>query len=150
MCPVDGCGEGQICVTLDSCGSSTCQAECSDETCTTPNHCVDGLCRAMPCDMDGAAECAEGFRCDPTLTNSANGCVPIRCSENPDACASWQSCQEAGGDPFGCEAKPCGVDEDCGECGYCMSGACAPVLGTCYQELPAMPYGCVWPDEELV
>jgi hypothetical protein len=41
------------------------------------------------------------------------------------------------------------VDADCGGCGYCVVGRCEATLGICYQQI-ATPYGCVWPDEELV
>jgi hypothetical protein len=48
----------------------------------------------------------------------------------------------------GCVTRPCTTDGEC-DCGYCVNSACRPTLGFCYEML-AMPYGCVWPDEELV
>lgn len=150
MCPVDGCPDGMVCVRLDPCGGEICQDACSAENCDAPNHCVDGVCEPLRCDTGGAAPCNEGYRCDPDNATSPNGCVPIPCTENPDACDPWRTCDGNSADAFGCTVTPCTVDEDCGDCGYCVSGRCEPTLGTCYQEQPAMPYGCVWPDEELV
>jgi hypothetical protein len=48
----------------------------------------------------------------------------------------------------GCVHRPCTVDTDCA-CGYCVNGFCEATAGFCYT-IVALPYGCVWPDEELV
>jgi hypothetical protein len=74
------------------------------------------------------------------------GCLVIHCG--PDApCKDNFDCTTTGpGD--GCVQRKCAADPDC-TCGYCVSGQCEATLGYCY-EIVAMPYGCVWPDEELV
>ncbi|HEY3493508.1 MAG TPA: hypothetical protein VGK73_02435 [Polyangiaceae bacterium] len=146
-CPV-ACAEGMVCMPYDACGNSQCVAQCTDETCNGENHCVDNACVPRPCDEDAAPPCPEGFECDAAYTSASNHCRPIACSDGFE-CPSWTDCGTAAID-HGCGSRACGSDADCGECGYCVEGACAPILGVCYQELPAMPYGCVWPDEELV
>lgn len=146
-CPEEGCGDGMMCRPLP-CGES-CEPVCDESTCQAPNHCVDGFCRRKPCDDPEGVTCAEGFECDPTATEVPSHCVPIRCSD-ARPCKSFQTCGAgAPRDAFDCGNKACTADADCGDCGYCVNAACQPTLGICHQFL-AMPYGCVWPDEELI
>jgi hypothetical protein len=74
------------------------------------------------------------------------GCAVVHCG--PDVpCKDGYDCTTTGaGD--GCVQRACARDADC-TCGYCVNGRCEPTLGYCY-EIIATPYGCVWPDEELV
>jgi hypothetical protein len=146
VCPDAGCPDGQVCRPLE-CGES-CQPECSDSNCSGTNECVDGECRPKPCD-EGGENCADGYECDPAATAFPTHCAPIACSDGQE-CDSWRSCGEgAPRDAHGCGPKACTTDTDCGDCGYCVNAACEPTLGLCNQFL-AMPYGCVWPDEELL
>lgn len=150
QCPEQGCGDGYVCVE-QTCGSS-CLAACTETSCGTGSECVDGQCRAlpaMPC-SETQVPCPEGFECDFDATGPGNHCVPVSCESGDFVCEPWQDCaQRPGVDAHGCVAHECTADTDCGDCGYCVNRQCAPQLGICYQLL-AMPYGCVWPDEELM
>jgi hypothetical protein len=100
------------------------------------------------CDQGGPS-CAEGFVCDPSSTTPTR-CVPQSCDAGYE-CEPWLKCDPSKAAPggHGCVVVACSTDQEC-SCGYCVTGVCQPTLGICYEELPAMPYGCVWPDEELV
>jgi hypothetical protein len=123
-------------------------AACTDGSCAETRSCIDGQCVLKRCDEPGAAPCAAGFECNPSASGaSAQGCVQVHCSSGMAACADGYDCvATAPGD--GCVHRACSTDADC-ECGYCVNAHCEPTLGFCY-EIVAMPYGCVWPDEELV
>jgi hypothetical protein len=147
-CVVDSdCGDaGVVCQTI-ACGGHVCAPACDPATCSGVNACVDGICTPKRCDEPGAAPCTAGFECDPTdPTASTVGCAAVHCSSAADCEAGYDCNSTAPGD--GCVHRPCTVDTDCG-CGYCVNAFCEATLGFCYQ-IVAMPYGCVWPDEELV
>jgi hypothetical protein len=145
-CPEAGCPSGQVCRPL-TCGEE-CQPACDDSTCSGTNHCVNDLCQPKPCDEGGLA-CPDGYECDPAATQFPTHCAPISCNDGQE-CDVWRTCGEGVPlDAHGCGPIACTADTDCGDCGYCVNGACEPTLGICYQLL-AMPYGCVWPDEELL
>jgi hypothetical protein len=165
-----------VCVPIGLCGGHQCQPACNEAACTGTNYCVDGICQPKPCDVDGATPCEststcvdggcqpkpcdidgatpcpDGYVCDPAAGDNPRGCLAVSCAEDPDRCDPWQSCEPdiPGANVFGCRLKSCLADGDCGECGYCVNQNCSPTLANCYEEQPAMPYGCVWPDEELV
>jgi hypothetical protein len=102
-----------------------------------------------PCELDGARACPDDYVCDETATDYPQHCVPVSCEEGYE-CQSFQVCGSGAPlDAHACGSKTCTADADCGDCGYCVGEQCQPTLGTCYQNL-AMPYGCVWPDEELI
>jgi hypothetical protein len=142
-----GCPTGYMCLMSSGCVMQ-CVPECTEENCSGANVCVNGVCTPRPCEEEGANPCPEGSTCDPAYTGSTTHCAPISCLDGFE-CASWTECSGNGAD-HGCTPLACAVDEDCGGCGYCINGGCSPNLGVCYTDLPAMPYGCVWPDEELV
>jgi hypothetical protein len=144
-CPV--CPEGMYCQVQTSC-IAVCVTQCTEETCNGANHCVNSVCTPRPCEEEGANPCPDGFVCDAAYTASTTHCAPVSCQDGFE-CESWQVCTESSGD-HDCAPAACATDADCGSCGYCVNAACSPNLGVCYTELPAMPYGCVWPDEELV
>jgi hypothetical protein len=136
-----------ICQPLD-CGEQ-CVPVCDDGSCSDSEQCVDDVCQPKPCDLDGSAPCPDGYECDAAATQYPNHCVPISCDDGRD-CDPWRVCGSgAPRDPHDCGPNPCNADADCGDCGYCVNGNCEPTLGICYQII-AMPYGCVWPDEEWV
>lgn len=151
MCPPDGCGEGMVCVQYSTCGDSGCMPECTEATCSGESHCVDGQCVVKDCELDGAAPCPDGYECDPDATSYSRHCVPPSCEDGNIECDPWKDCDASGSgaDINGCAVVSCTSDGDCG-CGYCVNSRCEPTLGNCYEQQPAMPYGCVWPDEELV
>jgi hypothetical protein len=147
QCPEQGCGDGFVCVP-QTCGSS-CLAACTDTSCAAGSECVEGQCQALPC-SETQVPCPEGYECDFDATGPGNHCVASRCESGDYECEPWQDCaQRPGVDAHGCVAHQCTTDADCETCGYCVESQCAPQLGICYQMI-AMPYGCVWPDEELI
>jgi hypothetical protein len=77
--------------------------------------------------------------------------VPVSCLDGY-TCRSFELCDAgAPAESHHCRPRACVVDEDCGECGYCVGALCAGQLGLCdLGGMIALPYGCVWPDEELV
>jgi hypothetical protein len=149
-CPAEGCAPGFVC-RADPCYSQSCVPACPGDECTGSNHCVGSDCLPRPCEEEGAAPCVDGFTCDPSYTASADHCRETQCDEGYE-CPSYARCVAplATSDRHGCSPRPCSVDTDCGSCGYCVEQLCAPMLGRCELLFPAMPYGCVWPDEELV
>jgi hypothetical protein len=147
QCPDQGCGDGLLCVQQD-CGSQ-CVPECTNTSCPAGSGCVDGQCEALPC-SETQVPCPDGYECDFDATGPGNHCVAVRCDTGNFECEPWQDCaQRPGVDAHGCVPHECTADADCGTCGYCVEQRCAPQLGICYQ-IVAMPYGCVWPDEELL
>jgi hypothetical protein len=147
QCPDQGCGDGYVCVS-QGCGSS-CMAACDETSCPTGNECVEGQCQVLPC-SETQLPCPDGYECDFDATGPGNHCVAVRCESGDYECEPWQDCaQRPGVDAHGCVAHQCTADANCGTCGYCVNAQCAPQLGVCYQMI-AMPYGCVWPDEELM
>jgi hypothetical protein len=112
-----------------------------------PNQCVAGKCVPKACDLPGGTVCGKGFECKPGDANAGpGGCVVAHCdSANP--CLDGYDCTTTG-PGNGCVQRTCMADPDC-SCGYCVNGRCEATLGFCYTFI-AMPYGCVWPDEELV
>jgi hypothetical protein len=97
--------------------------------------------------MSGAAACGPHEVCDVGAPGaSATGCAPVHCTD-ADPCEENQDCV-ATQQGRGCVTRPCTTDSEC-DCGYCVNAQCQATLGFCYQ-IVATPYGCVWPDEELV
>jgi hypothetical protein len=140
------CPDGGVCQTIE-CGGHICVAPCDPSTCTGTKACVSGFCTDKRCDEPGAAPCAAGFECKPTdPTASTLGCVPSHCTTASD-CGDGYDCS-ATAPGKGCVHRACTVDTDCA-CGYCVNSFCEATPGFCYQ-IVATPYGCVWPDEELV
>jgi hypothetical protein len=146
--------DGQVCVPGHD-GVSRCRYACGENAdlnpCTGPVSCVDGGCTPKRCDEEGALTCGEGFECDPTAPNAELiGCAVQSCSTGY-SCWAGQDCAPGaeGATPQGCLQRACDTDADC-DCGYCISEVCLPTLSYCYYLPPAMPYGCVWPDEEFV
>lgn len=140
------CPDGGICQTTD-CGGHICTAPCDPAVCNGTSACVNGLCTPKRCDEAGAAPCQAGFECKPTdPTASTLGCVPIHCTTASDCDPGYDCSAAATGK--GCVHRPCTIDTEC-DCGYCVNAYCEATLGFCYQ-IVATPYGCVWPDEELV
>ena len=86
-----------------------------------------------PCnDVAGLDRCADDESC------TADGlCVPTPCSEG-FVCPDWKRCVVPEGtdrvDAHGCVAAACSSDSDCGSGDFCVTGNCAPALGSC--ELP--------------
>jgi len=147
QCPELGCGDGQVCVQ-ETCGSR-CAAACTATSCAAGSECVDGQCQPLSC-AETQVPCPDGYECDFDATGPGNHCVAVSCDSGDWECEPWQECaQRAGLDVHGCTPLQCADDSDCGTCGYCVNQRCAPQLGICHQ-LIAMPYGCVWPDEELI
>ena len=146
-CTVDAnCADAGVCQTI-TCGGHVCAAPCGPGLCIGTDSCVNGVCTPRRCDAAGAAPCDPGFVCNPTdPTASALGCVPEHCTSGADCEAGYDCSPSAPG--TGCVHRPCTVDAECA-CGYCVNAYCEATLGFCYQII-AMPYGCVWPDEELV
>lgn len=153
-CTELGCDEGLVCIGNGVCGASYCAQACDPATCNGENECVDNLCRQKNCDASGAAPCGEGYECDPTQGGVGRNCVKLTCDAGGRECASTHACNPStsGADVDGCVQKACDADAACGDCGYCVNGGCENTLGHCYVFVvqPAMPYGCVWPDDELV
>lgn len=144
--PATNCPDGGICQTTD-CGGHLCIAPCDPAVCNGTSACVNGLCEPKRCDEPGAAPCTAGFECNPAdPTGSTLGCVPIHCTTASDCDPGYDCSASAQGK--GCVHRPCTIDTDC-NCGYCVNAFCEATLGFCYQ-IVATPYGCVWPDEELV
>jgi hypothetical protein len=150
QCEMDmDCGAGMHC-QFELCNATTCVANCTATSCAMTQNCVDRSCVAKRCDEPGAVACAQGWSCDPGAAKAtAEGCAPMPCSPT-DPCATNQDCAptNAAADPRGCAKRQCSLDGAC-DCGFCVAGLCESNLGFCYQEI-AMPYGTVWPDEELV
>lgn len=145
-CPEEGCGDGRVCVE-QTCGSQ-CVVACTESSCAAGTECVEGRCQPMSCG-ETQIPCPEGHQCDFSATGPGDHCVAERCDTGDYECEPWQECApRAGVDVHGCTPLECADDADCGACGYCVNQRCAPQLGICYQMI-AMPYGCVWPDEEL-
>jgi hypothetical protein len=146
QCTADAnCGDGGVCQTT-TCGGHLC-AFCSPSTCSGASKCVSGSCVAKRCDEAGAAPCPTGFVCNPNdPTASSTGCIPVHCTSASDCDPGYDCVTSAPGK--GCVHRPCTADGDCA-CGYCVNTFCEATLGFCYQII-ATPYGCVWPDEELV
>lgn len=157
---VTACNADEDCASPLVCGPdhdgvSRCHADCTREdvaaACTGIRSCIDDVCTPRRCDREGAVECGPGFRCDPSSSErDAVGCVALRCGDEL-TCWVSEDCRPdtEGASPQGCVARKCARDADC-DCGYCVVGTCAPQLGYCDHQVIAMPYGCVWPDEEIV
>ena len=137
---------GTFCQT-GSCGETTCVPACSPQSCAGTNECVGTKCMPKRCDAAGGTVCGKGYTCKPADANAdATGCAIVHCGDaNP--CMDGYDCTTTG-PGNGCVQRTCAADPDC-SCGYCVNGRCEPTLGFCYA-IVATPYGCVWPDEELV
>jgi hypothetical protein len=137
---------GYVCET-NTCGGTFCARPCTMDTCTGVNECVNDKCVPKRCDAPGATPCGDAAECKPGDPNaSQTGCVPLRCG-TALKCQDGYDCTTTGAGN-GCVQRTCAADGDC-SCGYCVNSRCEATLGYCY-EIIAMPYGCVWPDEELV
>jgi len=139
------CQPGFVC-SPGICGSNTCVPACDPASCTGTSMCSNGLCVPKTCDMPGAAPCEPHTQCTPGAQGASAGCVPVHCSDT-DPCEKNQDCV-ATAQGRGCVTRQCSTDATC-DCGYCVNSQCQSTLGVCYQVI-ATPYGCVWPDEELV
>jgi len=148
----DSCGANSVCVPAGD-GVSRCTGACQvgGDECDETRTCVGGGCIPKACDQEGAVECGDGFDCRPGAEGQdPAGCVPQSCLTGFE-CWAGHDCDPGadGATPQGCVQRKCTEDSDC-DCGYCMGTGCVPTLGYCEYDVPAMPYGCVWPDEELV
>ena len=155
-----GCSGGQVCLpaTVSCCDKigHACRPPCTATSCAATERCNSaGHCELNPCN-EGFA-CPAGTTCNPGTTGAdSNGCVPVPCTSGYDCgaksiCAPGQSGVDAHGcgvapcsqvgcpvnftcQPSatigGCQRKTCAADADC-DCGYCISGSCAPTLYTC-------------------
>ena len=146
QCTLDtDCPAGTIC-QLGDCNSHVCIAACTATSCPAEWMCSGQHCVPVPCNTPGHP-CPDGYVCKPNdAAADEHGCFLPHCGKQSD-CAPDQDCV-ASAPGSGCVQHPCKVDGDCA-CGYCVNALCEPTLGFCY-EMIAMPYGCVWPDEELV
>jgi hypothetical protein len=142
------CENGELCMPDGICGHKRCRLPCPDVACESDMRCDASVCIPRGCEEDGGSACSDDQVCDPSWPYSTNHCVPVQCADGFE-CRVWQACGTSGGDLHGCVPLPCRADDDCA-CGYCVEGRCAPTLGLCFEEMIAMPYGCVWPDEEWV
>jgi hypothetical protein len=106
------------------------------------------VCVPKNCGRKDGAACPDGYEC---IVAELAYCAALACPDAHD-CAPWQVCEPSdAADAHGCSPKNCAMDADCGACGYCVERSCAPQLGLCdIGGQIALPYGCVWPDEELV
>jgi MYXO-CTERM domain-containing protein len=72
--------------------------------CTSPEQCIDGLCRIPPCTAN--SDCASGLEC-----NTATGqCIVPPCRSDDD-CPGSQICRDG----------TCAIDADCTICAACSS-----------------------------
>ncbi|MEM6955827.1 MAG: matrixin family metalloprotease [Myxococcota bacterium] len=114
------CGEG-LCLA-GSAGDGTIGTACSLDTDCATLMCDAGLC-ASPCQPDGAAVCAPGFTCQPSLLVGCGACKPdaslgaigAACESGAD-CASGECARR--GDRTFCTAfcddeNPCPVGFEC-------------------------------------
>jgi hypothetical protein len=147
LCQVDAdCPNSGACLT-DMCGGHTCAPACDSSVCTGTDECIDNRCTPKVCDQPGAATCPAGTECAPTSpTASPMGCAAVHCSSGAACPANFDCVATAPGN--GCVPRTCSADLEC-DCGYCVNTRCAATRGFCY-EIVAMPYGCVWPYEEVV
>ena len=138
------CAAGTVCQLVD-CNYRLCSTPCTT-SCPAGATCTNQHCVPTPCDSPGGA-CPEGSICKPNDPSAdEHGCFVPHCGKASDCKPNYDCVASAAGS--GCVQHPCKVDGDCA-CGYCVNALCEPTLGFCY-EMIAMPYGCVWPDEELV
>jgi hypothetical protein len=108
----------------------------------TDADCLDagqGLICDMPCTcFHGGAKpgdyctpgCATDADCGPSMTCSAHKCGAAACTVDADCTANFH-CASA---TKTCAPKPCTMDSDCS--GYCVLGACSPILGGCALAVP--------------
>jgi hypothetical protein len=156
----EGEGEGAGCRTQADCGSSAscasanddgprCGIGPTDDECATAADC--GVSEHLTCDVTERGTCTEHQaciapcndvagvgRCATDETCTADGlCVPTSCAGG-FVCSPWKRCTTPAGtdrvDAHGCVAPACASDGDCGAGEYCVTGNCAPALGSC--ELP--------------
>jgi len=144
------CTDGWVC-RPDIDGVSRCRGTCSTtEDCRDFEGCADGECFALLCD-DGGRPCITGHHCDPSAeVTDLVGCAATSCLDGFE-CDPGKRCDPSlpTADEQGCATIPCTTDAEC-DCGFCLVDYCRPTLGTCVEIPLAMPYGCVWPDEEIV
>jgi hypothetical protein len=152
---VQECGPTVPCAPDWECRSLPCNAHacfltapCSDQNCHGDRRCVNGSCVPIPCDQPGGQKCPAGLACIPNAPPVEAWCDIAKCT-NGYACPPPLGCGLPYPDVHGCGGTTCDKDADCA-CGYCVNRACAPQLGVCDYQIMQMPYGCVWPDEELV
>jgi hypothetical protein len=139
------CAGGTVC-QLGYCNAHVCSTSCSTSSCPPDTRCAGDHCVPIECGSVDYA-CPTGYACRPSDSAAdGHGCVQVHCTTNAD-CQAGYDCV-ASSPASGCVHRTCAADGDC-DCGYCVNGACEGHLGYCY-EMIAMPYGCVWPDEELV
>ena len=154
--PVDECGPTKPCPTdwacqsLPQCNVRFCAltAPCTEANCNGGRRCSNGTCVPIPCDQPGGQKCPARWECVPNAPAGQPWCKPAVCASDGD-CPPPSKCGGDYPDAHGCGGVLCERDDQCA-CGYCVNRLCAPQLGLCDYRILAMPYGCVWPDEELV
>lgn len=136
-------------------GGPVCPPSCDDDVACTVDACEDGRC-AHTAD-DGA--CADGERCNPVL-----GCVPIRCTSDPECddgvfCNGVERCDGdapgtgcVAGDPVVCDdGASCSADRCDEDADRCVAtpddSACADAVDCtvdrCDPAASSSPTGCV-------
>ncbi|HNZ03391.1 MAG TPA: hypothetical protein PKK50_04565 [Myxococcota bacterium] len=85
---------------------------------------VEKLCMP-PCGIDGGTMCDSQDR--PTCLNGH--CVQKPCETDDDCPETFRCMEDDNG--IHCERRTCTGDEGCGDCGWCVGGACYDEPGHC-------------------
>jgi hypothetical protein len=151
-CATTGCADDEVCEADGRCvltqctdaGAPPCPAgwHCEPSAPSSENegaqpgpadlrHVARG-CTRTRCDEPDGIECTDLWRCDPTRSDFATGCVPLPCSET-GRCSNDVTfvCEPnndgprtPGTDPQGCVYKNCGEGVPCTTSQICDHGAC--------------------------
>ncbi len=139
-CTIDtDCPIGDICLTsvIRCCNqpSMSCHVSCkaTGVTCAAGTTCSPGSIGAddygcSPVLCNAGYTCPAGFQCAAGRSGTdAHGCQALPCSQT--GCPANFVCKTTASSGR-CTPKPCSTDCDC-DSGFCVSGSCASVLGTC-------------------